>query len=358
MQRPGLRLSPVPARGRLRLAADVDRPLPDQRRGASRSATQSRRAGVLFAFRAACGRRRGEIARLITAEHGKVSSDAAARWRAVSRSSSSPAASPHLLKGEFSETVSTRSTSPPSGSRSAWCAGITPFNFPAMVPMWIFPIAIACGNTFVLKPSREGSIRIGAARLAAGPRQACRTACSTWCTATRWRSTPSCNHETIKAVSFVGSTPIARYVYENGTKAGKRVQALGGAKNHMVVLPGRRPRPGRRRRDLGRVRLGRGALHGGLRAGGRRPRRRRAGNQASPRRVANLRVGPGTDERSEMGPLVTGPHRDKVASYLDSGVREGATLAVDGRVHPVIGGGQKRGLLARPQRPGPRDPGR
>jgi malonate-semialdehyde dehydrogenase (acetylating)/methylmalonate-semialdehyde dehydrogenase len=144
-------------------------------------------------------------------------------------------------------------------------------------------------------------------------------------------------HPDIKAVSFVGSTPIARYVYENGTKAGKRVQALGGAKNHMVVLP-----------DADLDLAADAAVSAGFGSAGERcmaistlvtvdP----VGDELVARikdRVAGLRVGPGTDERSEMGPLVTGPHRDKVASYLDSGVREGATLAVDGRVHPVLGG--------------------
>jgi malonate-semialdehyde dehydrogenase (acetylating)/methylmalonate-semialdehyde dehydrogenase len=144
-------------------------------------------------------------------------------------------------------------------------------------------------------------------------------------------------HPDIKAVSFVGSTPIARYVYENGTKAGKRVQALGGAKNHMVVLP-----------DADLELAADAAVSAGFGSAGERCMAVSAlvavdpiGDELVSRirdRVANLRIGPGSDERSEMGPLVTGPHRDKVASYLDSGVREGATLAVDGRAHPVIGG--------------------
>jgi len=146
-------------------------------------------------------------------------------------------------------------------------------------------------------------------------------------------------HPDIAAVSFVGSTPIARYVYENGTKAGKRVQALGGAKNHMVVLP-----------DADLDLAADAATSAGFGSAGERCMAISAVVAVDPigdelvakikDRVANLRVGPGTDERSEMGPLVTGPHRDRVASYLDSGVREGATLAVDGRVHPIIGGEQ------------------
>jgi malonate-semialdehyde dehydrogenase (acetylating)/methylmalonate-semialdehyde dehydrogenase len=215
-------------------------------------------------------------------------------------------------------------------------AGITPFNFPAMVPMWMFPLAIACGNAFVLKPSEkdpsaslllaslwaEAGLPDGVFSVVQGDKAAVDAILA---------------HPDIKAVSFVGSTPIARYVYENGTKAGQRVQALGGAKNHMVVLP-----------DADLDLAADAAVSAGFGSAGERCMAVSAlvavdpiGDDLVARirdRVARLRVGPGSDDRSEMGPLVTAPHRDKVASYLDSGVREGATLAVDGRVHPVIGG--------------------
>ena len=216
------------------------------------------------------------------------------------------------------------------------CGVITPFNFPAMVPLWFTPIAIACGNAVVLKPSEkdpsasvllaecwaEAGLPPGVFNVVHGDKVAVDAILQ---------------HPDIKAVSFVGSTPIARYVYENGTKAGKRVQALGGAKNHMVVLP-----------DADLDLAADAAVSAGFGSAGERCMAVSTlvtvdpiGDELVARikdRVAELRVGPGTDERSEMGPLVTGPHRDKVASYLDSGVREGATLAVDGRVHPVLGG--------------------
>jgi len=243
---------------------------------------------------------------------------------------------PHLLKGGFSENVSTGVDSYSIRQPVGVVAGITPFNFPAMVPMWMFPLAIACGNTFVLKPSEkdpsaslllaslwaEAGLPDGVFNVVQGDKVAVDAILA---------------HPGIKAVSFVGSTPIARYVYENGTAHGKRVQALGGAKNHMVVLP-----------DADLDLAADAAVSAGFGSAGERCMAVSALVAVDPigddlvsrisERVARLRVGPGTDDRAEMGPLVTGPHRDKVASYLDSGVREGATLAVDGRVHPVIGG--------------------
>ncbi len=159
---------------------------------------------------------------------------------------------PHLLKGGFSEQASTGvdvySIRQPLGV----VAGITPFNFPAMVPMWMFANALACGNAFILKPSREGPVGVAVPGRAAEARPACPTACSTSSRATRWPSTRCSTHPDVAAVSFVGSTPIARYIYETGTAHGKRVQALGGAKNHMVVLPDADIDDGRRRRGLAR----------------------------------------------------------------------------------------------------------
>ncbi len=304
-----------------------------------RSATLTRRASILFDFRAALLRRRGEIAAAITSEHGKVLSDADGEIARGLEVVEFACGIPALQKGEFSESVSTQIDVTSIRQPVGVCGVITPFNFPAMVPLWFTPIAIACGNTVILKPSEkdpsasvllaecwaEAGLPPGVFNVVHGDKVAVDAILG---------------HPDIKAVSFVGSTPIARYVYENGTKAGKRVQALGGAKNHMVVLP-----------DADLDLAADAAVSAGFGSAGERCMAvstlvavEPTGDELISRikdRVANLRVGPGTDERSEMGPLVTRPHRDKVASYLDSGVREGATLAVDGRVHPVIGGSQE-----------------
>ena len=296
----------------------------------------ARRASVLFEFRELVKANAKNLAQLITDEHGKVASDAAGEVARGLEVVEFACWIPALQKGEFSESVSTQIDVTSIRQPVGVCGVITPFNFPAMVPLWFTPIAIACGNAVVLKPSEkdpsasillaecwaEAGLPPGVFNVVQGDKVAVDAILE---------------HPDIKAVSFVGSTPIARYVYENGTKAGKRVQALGGAKNHMVVLP-----------DADLDLAADAAVSAGFGSAGERcmaistlvtvdP----VGDELVARikdRVAGLRVGPGTDERSEMGPLVTGPHRDKVASYLDSGVREGATLAVDGRVHPVLGG--------------------
>ncbi len=303
-----------------------------------RRVSLARRATVMFAFRELVRDHATELAKLITAEHGKVVSDAAGEVARGLEVVEFACGIPHLLKGGYSENVSTSVDSYSIRQPVGVVAGITPFNFPAMVPLWMFPLAIACGNAFVLKPSEkdpsaslllasllaEAGLPDGVFSVVQGDKEAVDAILA---------------HPGIGAVSFVGSTPIARYVYENGTAAGKRVQALGGAKNHMVVLP-----------DADLDLAADAAVSAGFGSAGERCMAVSAvvavdpvGDELVSRvkdRVANLRVGPGTDERSEMGPLVTGPHRDRVASYLDSGVREGATLAVDGRVHPVIGGAQ------------------
>jgi malonate-semialdehyde dehydrogenase (acetylating)/methylmalonate-semialdehyde dehydrogenase len=292
----------------------------------------------MFEFRNLVKANAKNLAGLITAEHGKVASDAAGEVARGLEVVEFACGIPHLLKGGFSENVSTGVDSYSIRQPVGVVAGITPFNFPAMVPMWMFPLAIACGNAFILKPSEkdpsaslllaalwaEAGLPDGVFNVVQGDKVAVDAILA---------------HPGIKAVSFVGSTPIARYVYENGTKAGKRVQALGGAKNHMVVLP-----------DADLDLAADAAVSAGFGSAGERCMAVSAlvaidpvGDELVGRikdRISGLRVGPGTDERSEMGPLVTGPHRDKVASYLDGGVREGATLAVDGRVHPVIGGAQ------------------
>ncbi|HEX6525693.1 MAG TPA: CoA-acylating methylmalonate-semialdehyde dehydrogenase [Streptosporangiaceae bacterium] len=296
----------------------------------------AKRTSVLFAFRELIRSHAGELASLITSEHGKVASDAAGEVARGLEVAEFACGIPHLLKGGYSENVSTNVDSYSIRQPVGVVAGITPFNFPAMVPMWMFPLAIACGNTFVLKPSEkdpsaslllaslwaEAGLPDGVFNVVHGDKAAVDAILS---------------HPSVAAVSFVGSTPIARYVYETGTASGKRVQALGGAKNHMVVLP-----------DADLDLAADMAVSAGFGSAGERCMAISAVVAIDPigddlvarirERVSGLRVGPGSDERAEMGPLVTGPHRDRVASYLDSGVREGATLAVDGRAHPVIGG--------------------
>jgi malonate-semialdehyde dehydrogenase (acetylating) / methylmalonate-semialdehyde dehydrogenase len=301
-----------------------------------RRVSLARRSSVLFAFRELVRDHATELAKLITEEHGKVVSDAAGEVSRGLEVVEFACGIPHLLKGGYSENVSTNVDSYSIRQPVGVVAGITPFNFPAMVPMWMFPLAIACGNTFLLKPSEKdpsASLLIASLWAEAGLPDGVFSVVQ----GDKVAVDAILEHPGIAAVSFVGSTPIARYVYENGTKAGKRVQALGGAKNHMVVLP-----------DADLDLAADAAVSAGFGSAGERCMAISAvvavdpvGDELVSRisdRVANLRVGPGTDERAEMGPLVTGPHRDRVASYLDSGVREGATLAVDGRVHPVIGG--------------------
>jgi len=301
-----------------------------------RATSLVKRTAVLFAFRELLRARQADIAALISAEHGKVASDAAGEVARGLEVVEFACGIPHLLKGGFSENVSTGVDAYSIRQPLGVVAGITPFNFPAMVPMWMFPIAIACGNAFVLKPSEkdpsasvllaellaEAGLPDGVFNVVHGSKPAVDAVLA---------------HPDVRAVSFVGSTPVARYVWQTGSAAGKRVQALGGAKNHMVVLP-----------DADLDLAADAAVSAGFGSAGERcmaisvlvavdP----AGDELVAKiaeRVARLRVGPGTDERAEMGPLVTAAHRDKVAGYLDSGVRKGAVLAVDGRGHPVTGG--------------------
>jgi malonate-semialdehyde dehydrogenase (acetylating)/methylmalonate-semialdehyde dehydrogenase len=294
-----------------------------------------KRAGVMFAFRELVCARQADLAALITAEHGKVAADAAGEVARGLEVVDFACGIPHLLKGSFSENVSTGVDAYSIRQPVGVVAGITPFNFPAMVPMWMFPIALACGNTFILKPSEkdpsaagllaellaQAGLPDGAFNVVHGGKVAVDALLT---------------HPGVKAVSFVGSTPIARYVSQTATAAGKRVQALGGAKNHMVVLP-----------DADLDLAADAAVSAGFGSAGERCMAISVVVAVDPvgdeliakiqERVAKLRVGPGDDAASEMGPLVTRAHRDKVATYLDSGVAEGAALAIDGRGHPVTG---------------------
>lgn len=295
----------------------------------------SRRTRILFAFRELVEAHRDELAAAITAEHGKVASDAAGEVARGLEVAEFACGIPHLLKGDFAENVSTGVDAYSIRQPLGVCAGITPFNFPTMVPMWMFPIAIACGNTFVLKPSekdpsasllladlwRRAGLPDGVFNVVHGDKEAVDRILT---------------HPDVTAVSFVGSTPIARSIYATSAEQGKRVQALGGAKNHMVVLP-----------DADLDTAADAAVNAGFGSAGERCMAISAVVAVDPigdqlmnkvaERTAKLRIGPGAEQASQMGPLVTGEHRDTVASYLDAGVAEGAALAVDGRGHAAHG---------------------
>jgi len=300
-----------------------------------RETSLTRRAGVLFAFRELVAEHLDELASLITAEHGKTLPDAKGEVQRGLEVVEFACGIPHLLKGAFSENVSSAVDSYSIRQPLGVVAGITPFNFPAMVPMWMFPVAIACGNAFILKPSeRDPSVSLRLAELwaEAGLPAGVFNVLQGDAVAVDGLLT----HPEVRAVSFVGSTAIARHVFETASASGKRVQALGGAKNHMVVLP-----------DADLELAADAAVSAGYGSAGERCMAISVivavGDVADrlrpliEERIAKLEVGPGTDPDSAMGPLVTAAHRDRVAGYLDVGVEEGAELAVDGREHRIGG---------------------
>ena len=293
-----------------------------------RHSSLTKRVNVLFAFRELVNTNKEKIAALITAEHGKVLSDAAGEVTRGLEVVEFACGIPHLLKGGFSEEVSTGVDVYSIRQALGPVAIISPFNFPAMVPMWFFPVAIACGNTVIVKPSekdpsaamflaqlwKEAGLPDGVFNVVHGDKEVVDAILT---------------HPGIKSVSFVGSTPIAKYVYETGTKSGKRVQALGGAKNHMVVLP-----------DADLDLAADSAINAGFGSAGERCMAISALVVVEPvadelvakikERAVKLKTGDGT-KGADMGPLVTQVHRDKVASYVDAGEKEGATIVVDGR---------------------------
>ncbi|GAA3435428.1 CoA-acylating methylmalonate-semialdehyde dehydrogenase [Kutzneria kofuensis] len=300
-----------------------------------RETSLAARSTVLFRFRELLNANKGELAALITAEHGKVLSDAAGEVQRALENVEFACGIPQLLKGGFSENASTR-VDVYSIQQSLGVVGvISPFNFPAMVPLWFVPNAIACGNTVVLKPSEKdplASMFIADLWAKAGlPAGVLNVVHGDKVAVDRLLE-----HRDVKAISFVGSTPIARYVYETGTAAGKRVQALGGAKNHMVVLP-----------DADLDLAADAAVNAGFGSAGERCMAVSVVVAVDPigdelvakiaERLPGLSVGDGRKPDSEMGPLVTGAHRDKVTSYVDAGVAEGARLVVDGRQHTIDG---------------------
>ena len=288
----------------------------------------ARRTTVLFAFREALVRRREEIAAAITAEHGKVLADALGEVQRGLEVAEFACGAPHLLKGSFSDGVSGGVDVYSMRQSLGVVAVISPFNFPAMVPLWFVPIAIACGNAVVLKPSEKdpsASLLIGECWAEAGLPAGVFNVVQ----GDHVAVDALLQHPDVAAVSFVGSTPVARHVYETGTRHGKRVQALGGAKNHMVVLPDA---------DLGSA--ADAAVSAGFGSAGERCMAISVVVAVDPvadalvpeiaSRIEGLRTGDGR-RACDMGPLVTGAHRDKVRSYVDAGVAEGAELVTDGR---------------------------
>ncbi len=287
------------------------------------------RQKIMFAFRELVAARKLDIAREVSTEHGKTLDDSLGEVQRGLEVIEFACNIAHLLKGEYSEQVSrgldTYTIRRPLGV----VAGITPFNFPVMVPMWMYPIAIACGNTFVLKPSEqdpsvsqlvaemfaEAGLPNGVFNVLHGDKVAVDALLE---------------HPDVAAISFVGSTPIARHVYEAGTRNGKRVQALGGAKNHMVILP-----------DADMELAADSAVSAGYGSAGERCMAisvivtvNDAADYLIPKiqkRMTTLKVAPSTEEDAQIGPLITRKHRDQVASYVNAGVNEGATLVVDGR---------------------------
>ena len=294
----------------------------------------SRRTEIMFKFRELVDQNRRKIAELITLEHGKTITDALGEVARGLENVEFATGIPHLLKGAYSEQASRGVDVYQIRQPLGVVAGITPFNFPAMVPMWMFCNAIACGNTFILKPSekdpspslflaellQQAGLPDGVFNVVQGDKVVVERILE---------------HPDIKAVSFVGSTPVARYIYETGCKNGKRVQALGGAKNHMVVMPDA---------DIGMA--ADAAVSAAYGSAGERcmaisvvvavgDKTAEELIAAIQERVPRIKVGPGLEEGVEMGPLITREHRDKVASYIENAPREGATVVVDGRLDPV-----------------------
>ncbi len=298
-----------------------------------RATSLSKRTEIMFKIRNLVDARRKEIAALLTAEHGKVPSDALGEVARGLENLEFATGIPHLLKGGYSEQVSGGIDVYQIRQPLGVVAGITPFNFPAMVPMWMFGNAIACGNCFILKPSeKDPSASLFMAELlhAAGvPDGVFNVVQGDKVAVDRILA-----HPAIRAVSFVGSTPVAKYIYETGTKNGKRVQALGGAKNHMVVLP-----------DADIDMAADAAVSAAYGSSGERCMAVSVvvavGDVGDPlvaaikQRLPKINVGPGSDPAAEMGPLVTREHRDKVASYLDKAAAAGASVVADGREAPV-----------------------
>lgn len=320
--------------------ADVDRAVSAAREAFAvwGSASLARRTEVMFRFRELMAARSGELAAIVTSEHGKTLDDAAGEVQRGLEVVEFACGIAHLMKGEGSEQISTRVDSTSYRQPLGVVAGITPFNFPAMVPMWMFPLALACGNSFLLKPSEkdpsaaifmaellaEAGLPEGSFSVVHGDKEAVDALLE---------------HPEVDAVSFVGSTPIARYIYETATASGKRAQALGGAKNHAVVLPDANI-------DVAADAIASAAFG----SAGQRcmaisavvsvgDETAEALAAAVADRARAMKVGPGSQEGVEMGPLVTPEARDRVVSYIEKAGAGGAEVVLDGRELEVEGEG-------------------
>ena len=291
--------------------------------------TPLQRARIIFKYKELIEKNYDELTKLIVSEHGKVYEDAKGSLTRGLEIVEFACGIPQMLKGEFTENVGTNIDSWSMRQPLGVCAGITPFNFPAMVPMWMFPMAIACGNTFILKPSEKDpscSIRLAQLFSEAGLPNGVLNVVN----GDKEVVDSILTNKDIKAVSFVGSTPIAKYIYENAAKNEKRVQALGGAKNHCVVMP-----------DCDMDQAVNGLMGAAYGSAGERCMAQSVAVAVGgigdklveklSKKVEALKVGPGLDKNSEMGPLVTKEHLEKVKGYVDLGVKEGAKLVVDGR---------------------------
>ena len=291
--------------------------------------TPLQRARIIFKYKELIEKNYDELTKLIVSEHGKVYEDAKGSLTRGLEIVEFACGIPQMLKGEFTENVGTNIDSWSMRQPLGVCAGITPFNFPAMVPMWMFPMAIACGNTFILKPSEKDpscSIRLAQLFSEAGLPSGVLNVVN----GDKEVVDSILTNKDIKAVSFVGSTPIAKYIYENAARNEKRVQALGGAKNHCVVMP-----------DCDMDQAVNGLMGAAYGSAGERCMAQSVAVAVGgigdklveklSKKVEALKVGPGLDKNSEMGPLVTKEHLEKVRGYVDLGVKEGAKLVVDGR---------------------------
>ena len=293
----------------------------------------TRRSQVLFKYKELLESNREELTRLITLEHGKVLSDAAGSLQRGIEVVDFACGIPHLMKGEFSEQVGTGidcySTRQPIGV----CSGVTPFNFPAMVPMWMFPIAIVCGNTFILKPSEKNpscSMKLAELMQEAGLPEGVMNVVH----GDKEMVDAILDHPTIKTFSFVGSTPVAKAVHSKASANGKRVQALGGAKNHAIILA-----------DADIEQAANAIIGAAYGSAGERcmaisvvVAHESIADELKTNlleKASQLQIGPGDDPHNEMGPLITAEHKDKVINYIDQGVESGATLLLDGREHPM-----------------------
>ena len=293
----------------------------------------TRRSQVLFKYKELLELNREELTRLVTLEHGKVLSDAAGSLQRGIEVVDFACGIPHLLKGEFSEQVGTGidcySTRQPIGV----CSGVTPFNFPAMVPMWMFPIAIVCGNTFILKPSEKNpscSMKLAELMQEAGLPEGVMNVVH----GDKEMVNAILDHPTIKTFSFVGSTPVAQAVHSKASANGKRVQALGGAKNHAIILA-----------DANIEQAANAIIGAAYGSAGERCMAisvavavesvADALTKSLLEKAKKLQIGPGDEPNNEMGPLITAEHKGKVIDHIDQGVESGATLLLDGRQHPM-----------------------